>query len=316
MATGASKLLLTLAYWLLLSAAPACAILLLRPPPPVARSRAPISAEATPLRSARKAAPPTLESDAATHPGESVEAEEDDPLYSADVWLQRGDARYRNGEGYCASYRPFTEAGNHSRAVLLLAASSGLDEEETGALRSIADRVALSCECVVLLPTLEGAADRWPQAKLSHALLAAQSFVNTEHQAEALGVLAIGAAAGRTIEFLASGGFEAHALVALSATATAGSLARAGRELATPLLGISGAASAEGASALEELREALQVNSRLGEDYFIVPFDECGKDFLLRPSGAAQENEADRALSLATAWFDRYLPERLTQRAV
>ena len=186
MATGASKLLLTLAYWLLLSAAPACAILLLRPPPPVARSRAPISAEATPLRSAP---PPTLESDAAMHPGESVEAEEEDPLYSADVWLQRGDARYCNGEGYCASYRPFTEAGNHSRAVLLLAASSGLDEEETGALRSIADRVALSCECVVLLPTLEGAADRWPQAKLSHALLAAQSFVNTEHQAEALGVL-------------------------------------------------------------------------------------------------------------------------------
>ena len=92
--------------------------------------------------------------------------------------------------------------------------------------------------------------------------------------------------------------------------------ARAGRELATPLLGISGAASAEGASALEELREALQVNSRLGEDYFIVPFDECGKDFLLRPSGDAEENEADRALSLATAWFDRYLPERLTQCAV
>lgn len=54
---------------------------------------------------------------------------------------------------------------------------------------------------------------------------------------------------------------QAHALVALSATASAGSLARGARELVTPLLSLSGVATSDGAAATEELHGALQVRS-------------------------------------------------------
>ena len=63
-----------------------------------------------------------------------------DPLDSDAAWLRSEDVRYggaaRSGRGYCASYLPFTLAGNHSRAVLLLG-------EPGPELRGVAARLAL-----------------------------------------------------------------------------------------------------------------------------------------------------------------------------
>merc|ERR1719446_424679 len=91
----------------------------------------------------------------------------------------------------------------------LMIASSGsfirslmIRDHHPGSLRQ--DPIRIDIQKQVISPL-------WPQA---------QTFVHAEHRAEGLGVLAIGAAAGRTIELLAMGALEAHALVALSATAS------------------------------------------------------------------------------------------------
>ena len=202
-----------------------------------------------------------------------------DPLDS-DV-LRSEDVRYgggaRSGRGYCASYLPFTLAGNHSRAVLLLG-------EPGPELRGIADRLALSCECVALLPELGGDAAAWTHEALGREALAASAYLAGAHRVQGLAVLGAGAIGGRMLELLASG-LEAHAAVALGPVAF--DAARAAREVSAPLLAV----SADGA-----LRAGLEANPLLGDDYFVVEEAPLG----------------ERAVALACAWVDRYVPEGLT----
>ena len=205
-----------------------------------------------------------------------------DPLDSDAAWLRSEDVRYggaaRSGRGYCASYLPFTLAGNHSRAVLLLG-------ENSAELRGIADRLALSCECVALLPELGGDVAAWTHEALGREALAASAYLAGAHRAQGLAVVGTGAVGGRMLELLASGGLEAHAAVALGPVAF--DAARAAREVSAPLLAV----SADGA-----LRAGLEANPLLGDDYFVVEEEPLG----------------ERAIALACAWVDRYVPEGLT----
>ena len=204
------------------------------------------------------------------------------PPASESSWLRSEDVRYggaaRSGRGYCASYLPFTLAGNHSRAVLLLG-------EPGPELRGVADRLALSCECVALLPELGGDVAAWTHEALGREALAASAYLAGAHRAQGLAVVGTGAVGGRMLELLASGGLEAHAAVALGPVAF--DAARAAREVSAPLLAV----SADGA-----LRAGLESNPLLGDDYFVVEEEPLG----------------ERAIALACAWVDRYVPEGLT----
>ena len=78
---------------------------------------------------------------------------------------------------------------------------------------------------------------------------------------------------------------SAHAAVALGPVAF--DATRAAREVSVPLLAVSADAA---------LRAGLESNPLLGDDYFVVEEEPLG----------------ERAIALACAWVDRYVPEGLT----
>ena len=86
-------------------------------------------------------------------------------------------------------------------------------------------------------------------------------------------------------QLIASGGLSTHAAVALGPVAF--DAARAAREVSVPLLAVSADAA---------LRAGLESNPLLGDDYFVVEEEPLG----------------ERAIALACAWVDRYVPEGLT----
>ena len=294
--------------WLVTLLATAAAVV--RPPLPPSRIRqAPLSCRQSQLRGCADSPPPpgaggAKAVDAAASLAEQLGA--DDPIYQDELFLRGEDVRYGDGSsgagtGYCTSYLPFTAMGNHSRAVLCLTTEPTKVGEAS--LRAFADRVALSCECVVLLPWLQGGSARWSHQRLAFEALAACRYVNGEYGVERLAVIALGSTSQTTLELLADGNLDAHAAVLLCPRELRGA-ARAARELQQPLLAICAEAAAEA-----ELQQGLQLNSRLATDYFVASFGGSEPDFALRPKGTSAEAEAQRALALVQAWVDRYVPE-------
>ena len=255
--------------------------------------------------------------------------EPDDPVFQDELFLKSGEARYGAatqgaGVGYCSSYKPFEIAGNHSRAVLLL----DLEPPSEVDLCALADRIALSCECVALAPFLRGGTSRWPRERLAAEAWAAAEYLNGERGAEALTVVALGGAGvTEVLGLLAEGVIGAHAAVALCPAGDAARVAdaaRAARELSVPLLAVCGTAEGEDAaeSATQRrrtsgrayaaaLREALSLNQRLAADYFVAALGEGGADFLMAPRDAAEAKAGERAIALVQGWVDRYCPEAL-----
>ena len=58
--------------------------------------------------------------------------------------------------------------------------------------------------------------------------------------------------------------------------------------------------------AIAPASQALALNSRLGSDYWVQDFGGCSRDFVLAPSGEAEEAAAADALALVQAWVNRY----------
>ncbi|KAL3923289.1 MAG: hypothetical protein SGPRY_004269, partial [Prymnesium sp.] len=227
---------------------------------------------------------------------------DDDPIFQDELFLSSQQLRYADGRtgggvGYLASYLPFTAANNHSRAVVCVVTQS--DSFSEVALRTLVDRVALSCECVALLPFLRGGAASWPHERLVNEVLDASRYLNRAHRVERLAVLAYGAGSQKTLELLADGGIEAHAAVLLCPGLSAGA-SRAARVIQTPLLAICTSDAEK-----EELLQGLRVNSRIARDYFIADFVGREPDFASAPASAPQE-EAQRVLALIQSWVDRY----------
>lgn len=281
---------------------------------PMPRSRAPQCSEAGPPQRLRSMPPLPQRAAPEVPAGGLAPPPPPDPVYDADVWLRREDVRYADGvgapsgRGYCVSYLPFTVEGNHTRAVLVLAAGGGRSapsgEPNEATIRSLADRIALSCECVVLMPTLAGGAQRWQHGPLLAEVDAATRYVNRQHRAQALGVLAFGEAASVVAELAAQGGLEAHALVAMEPTRTNPA---ALRELDAPLLCLMGD---DGAPTAQMMRDSLALNGKLRGLYYVSAFEGCAPGFLSKPSNDQEVNAADQAASFAIAWFDRHVPER------
>ena len=238
---------------------------------------------------------------------------EDDPIYNDKLWLDAEMVRYGDGlggagVGYCASYRPFSIAGNHSRAVLMLDTMPSNEES----LLALAGRIALSCECVVLVPFLRGSALSWPLERLAEEVWAATRYLNGAHGIEALTVVSIGSTAVTSMAMMSEGLVGAHAAVALCPTGDLNNLRRVARDIPVPLLAVCGGGD-DGSRSGDALREALALNSQVGRDYYVADFSECSADFVLRPQDAPDAKAAERALALLQSWVDQFLPENLGQ---
>lgn len=239
----------------------------------------------------------------------------DDPIFRDELWLDSGHVRYADGlhgagVGYCASFSINTRAGNHSRAILILDAAPRPDEE---ALCALAGKVALSCECVALVPLLRGGAAQWPAERLASEAWAATSYLNGAFGAETLAIVAVGATASTTLALLSAGALDAHACIALCPSGDPASAARAAHELPVPLLALC-AGDADGIAHATTLRESLSLNSRLRSDFYVNGFEGRSAAFVLGPQDAADAKAAERALALLQGWVDRYCPERLSRR--
>ena len=277
-------------------------------------------------------APPQEEEE---EPYDPTKYNPDDPIYQDHLWLLTEELRYGDGArgagvGYYSGYKPSSLSGNHTRAILLLHAASNGNINSDGvpepaavdastsevSLRTLANKLALSCECVALAPLLRGGTAQWPPERLAAEAWSALTYLNSICGAESLAVVAIGDAMARsTLGLLAEGALGAHAVVALcpgqgsgaAAATAAADLGRAARELPVPLLAVCGGPDPACATSL---RESLALNSRLRGDFYVASLERApfGDDPL---PPLLQDPCADEALALMQSWVDRWCPEGL-----
>jgi hypothetical protein len=238
---------------------------------------------------------------------------EDDPIYTDELWIVSKRVRYADSgdsEGILSSFKPFDDAGNHSRSILLLHATPPSEPE----LQLLVDRLALSCECVAMAPLLRGGLERWPPPRLAQEGWQAAQYLNRACGAETLAVVAVGPTALSVLALLAEGALDAHCAIALCPGRGGGGgglgpadAARAARELSTPLLAVCSTADGEGKAHAAALRDSLALNSRLGSDYFVAEFDGEAGEFVLGRSGS--NSAADKAIALCQSWVDAYCAE-------
>ena len=237
---------------------------------------------------------------------------ETDPIYREELWLDSEQVRYAGGGsddsgiGFCASYSPSTRAGNHTRAVLILDRAPA----DAESLFALAGRVAISCECVVLVPILRGGSNNWPLDRLATEAWSAVSYLNAAFGAESLAIIANGETALNTLTLFDEGTLDAHALIALCPKGEASMAGRLVRVTQVPLLAIC-ADNAVSSDLATQLSKSLSLNSRLRGDYYVAKFMECTADFMLVPQDKIDAREAERAIALIHSWIDRYCPEGL-----
>ena len=224
------------------------------------------------------------------------ELDADDPVYRDELWLYQEDVRYGGssggGVGYLTAYNPSMVDRSHTRAVLLLA-------PPRAGVKEFANRVALSCECLVLCPA--GLAPGMPPSRMAAEAWAAATYLNRQHGAQSLVVLAEGALVPPAVELVAAGDIPAHALAVLAGDGREAAL----REISVPFLALF-AAEGSGAAQASRMRDTLSLNSRLGRDYLVKDFSECGRDFIFAPRGETEAAAAEDALALVEAWVGRY----------
>jgi hypothetical protein len=248
----------------------------------------------------------------------------DDPIWQDELWLAAEHVRYGDssggaGIGYCTSYKPFELAGNHTRAILMLHAGTPSEPD----LLTLADRLALSCECVVLAPLMRGDPAHWPSERLAAEAWAASSYLNGARGAESLAVVAVGATVVPILALLADGALGAHAAVALcpgvggaggdafaAGDSSAADLARVSREVPVPVLAVCATADDGGKAGAAGLRDGLALNSRLASDYYVAELA-CAPERVLRPGDGGDVKRADEAVALVQSWVDTYCPEGL-----
>lgn len=252
----------------------------------------------------------------------------DDPIWQDHLWLQTEQVRYGDGAqgagmAYYSGYNHADKslAGNHTRGILLLhtGASQGDDADASSevSLRSFANKLALSCECVALAPFLRGGASQWPPERLAAEAWAASTYLNRVCGAESLAIVAVGhATTVSTLALLNQGALGAHATVALcpgrasSVGSAAADLARAARDLPVPLLAVCGTADTGGQAGAVSLRDGLSLNSQLQSDYYVAELRRAASGDDPLPA-LLQDACAEEALALVQSWVDRYCPEGL-----
>jgi len=253
----------------------------------------------------------------------------DDPIYQDDLWLLTEQVRYGQavrgaGVGYYSSYKPSALAGNHSRAILILDVAAGgsggaaaTSASETS-LRKFADKLALSCECIVLAPRLSDVAGGWGAERFAAEAWSALTYLNTVCGAESLAIVTIGQATSAAIlGLLAQGALSAHAVVAVcpGGASYADTMPRAARELPVPFLAVCGGADASGADCARILRKSLSFNAQLRRDFYVAELAGAptGDDLHCPVLPALLQGAcANETLALVQSWVDRCCPEGLT----
>lgn len=261
-------------------------------------------------------------------PAPQEEWPEDDPAYQQ-APLLREDIRFpdafgRQCRGYLSAHKAAME-----KTVKGVIICSDVFGYRTDATRAVADRIASSCEAVVVVPdlfrerpwpagdapsgnTYERWRDQYTPADFAGTVEGAQVFLNTAHGVELVGLLGFCFGAGRALEALAQEAVQAHAAVAFYPTRY--DVRRAGSCVSVPLLAVFGdrdripGATPADAKVLET---ALASNSRVRSDYYVSVFRGQGHAFAHDPADESALRDADDALKLMEAWFDKWLDASL-----
>lgn len=195
--------------------------------------------------------------------------------------------------------------------------------------RAAADRLAASCEAFVLVPDLfRGQA--WPESKppsgpeyeawrtrialsdVAGDVLGCARYLNSRHGVELLGLAGFCWGGGRALELVAREWVDAHAVVAFYPTRY--DVEPVARAMHLPLLAVFGGAdTVAGATPSDAagLESGLARNPRMRQHYFVRSFPERAHAFAHQPRDEPTARDADAALKLAEAWFDKYLHESL-----
>lgn len=203
---------------------------------------------------------------------------------------------------------------------------------EGASMRAAADRLAASCEAFVLVPDLfrgqawpEGtppsgpAYEKWrsrfPLGELAGDILGCARYLNSEHGVELLGLLGFCWGGGRALELVAQEWVEAHAVTVFYPTRY--DVEPVARSMQLPLLAVFGGAdTTAGATPTDAagLESGLARNPRMRQHYFVRSFPARAHAFAHTPRDDDEARDADSALKLAEAWFDKYLHESLLPR--
>jgi dienelactone hydrolase len=236
----------------------------------------------------------------------------------------------RPARAYLAAHK--ASMRDSRKGIILLSDIFGWAHPNT---RAAAERLAASCEAIVLVPDVfRGAA--WPEATppagpayeawrdrfslydLGADVLGACQYLNSEHGVELLGLTGCCWGGGRALELVAQGFVDAHALVVFYPTRyDHEAVARAMGDV--PLLAIFGGADTiEGATVTDAagFESGLAHNPRMRHQYFVRCFPGRPHAFAHHPRSDADAVDADGAFKLAEAWFDKYLHESLLPEAM
>jgi carboxymethylenebutenolidase len=258
-----------------------------------------------------------------------VDWPEDDPAYQP-APLHTEELIFAGGGGrparaYLAAHKATMRESR--KGIVILSDIFGYAHPNT---RAAAERLAASCEAFVLVPDFfrggawpedtpptgpayEAWRARYPLQELAGDLDGCAHYLNSVHGVELLGLAGFCWGGGRALELLAREWVDAHAVVVFYPTRF--DVEPVARALSVPLLAVYGGAdTTPGATQTDAagLESGLACNPRMRQQYFVRSFPGRPHAFAHLPlddEGAL--SDADAALKLAEAWFDKYMHDSL-----
>lgn len=245
------------------------------------------------------------------------------PLHTAELVFPGGGGR--PARAYLAVHKASMAESN--KGIVLLSDIYGWAHPNT---RAAAERLAASCEAFVLVPDVfrgqawpegtpstgpgyENWRSRFPLVDLAGDINGCAQYLNSEHGVELLGILGFCWGGGRALELAAREWVDAHAVAVFYPTRF--DVERVAQRMQLPLLAVyAGEDTIPGATQTDAagLEAALARNPRMRQHYFVRSFAGRAHAFAHRPRDDDDElRDADAALKLAEAWFDKYLHESL-----
>jgi dienelactone hydrolase len=238
------------------------------------------------------------------------------PLHTEELVFAGGGGR--PARAYLAAHKATMRESR--KGIVILSDIFGYAHPNT---RAAAERLAASCEAFVLVPDFfrggawpedtppagpayEAWRARYPLQELAGDLDGCAHYLNSVHGVELLGLAGFCWGGGRALEL------RARAVVFYPARFDVEPVARA---LSVPLLAVYGGADATpGATQTDAagMEAGLASNPRMRQQYFVRSFPGRPHAFAHLPlDEEAALSDADAALKLAEAWFDKYMHDSL-----
>jgi len=249
---------------------------------------------------------------------------EDDPAYDqAPLHTEElvfAGSNGRPARAYLSVHK--AEMATSNKGIILLADIFGWASPST---RAAADRLAASCEAFVIVPDVfrgqpwpeatppsgpayERWRDRFSLQELAGDVRGCAQLLNTVHSVELLGLAGFCWGGGRALELVARDWVDAHAVAVFYPTRF--DLGAIAKNMHLPLLAVYGGEdTTPGATPTDAagLEGELACNPRMRYQYFVRSFPGRSHAFAHRPQNDEEAQDADDALKLAEAWFDKYL---------